>query len=428
MIKTSINLQDLRKRIYLKAKAEPEWRFWGMYVHICKMETLSEAYSICKANKGSPGADGVTFEEVEKSGLQGYLENLQEELITRTYRTGRNRKVKIPKRNGKFRILSIPNIKDRIVQCAVKLILEPIFEADFQPGSYGSRPERNAHEAVSNIVEGIIKKHTRVIDIDLKSYYDNIRHHILLEKLGRRIADDDVMHLLKLILKSCGKKGLGQGSPLSPLLANLYLNDVDKMLEKATSVTKTGEYKHVIYARYMDDLIVCVDNFRKWDWLYRGLKKRLYEEFCMLQIPINIEKSREIDVEGGESFEFLGFEIRTGITGRRKTGVLYSPAMNKRTGLLRKVKEVMRRFRSQPVTRAIEIINPIVRGWVNYFRIGTSSRSFQYIKDWLNKKVRRHIMRQRKRKGFGWNRWSNDFIYNKLKLFNDFKIVRYGEK
>ena len=290
MIKTLINLQDLRKRIYLKAKAEPEWRFWGLYVHISKMETLEEAYRINKANKGRPGIDGVKFEEIEKSGLSEYLKTIQEELRTRTYRTSGNLKVKIPKGKGKFRELSIPTIKDRIVQSAVKLILEPIFEADFRPGSYGSRPKRNAQEAVSNIVEGVVKEHTRVIDVDLKSYYDNIRHHILLKKVGSRVADDEVMHLLKRILKSCGKKGIGQGSPLSPLLANLYLNDVDKMVERAIEVTKRGKYKRITYARYMDDIIVCVDKYRSWDWLYRGLKKRLYEELSKLQIPINIER------------------------------------------------------------------------------------------------------------------------------------------
>jgi len=192
----------LRKRIYRKAKAEPEWRFWGIYTHICKMETLEQAYEKSKRNKGCPGKDGVTLEEIEEMGHGKYLESIQKELIGRTYIPQRNLNKRIPKGNGKYRLLSIPTIKDRIVQGAVKLILEPIVEGDFQPGSYGSRPKKSAHEAENKVTSGLIKMHTRVIDIDLKSYYDNVKHHILLGKLGNRIADDEVMHLLKLIIKT----------------------------------------------------------------------------------------------------------------------------------------------------------------------------------------------------------------------------------
>jgi len=293
------------------------------------------------------------------------------------------------------------------------------------PGSYGCRPNKSAQEAVSKVAKGIIKEHTKVIDIDLKSYYDNVRHHILLMKLGNRIADDEIMHLLKQVMKASGKRGIPQGSPLSPMLANLYLNEIDKMLEKAIEVTRESYYTKLTYARYMDDLIICIDKFWKWKWLYQGVKKRVLEELIKLQLPINIEKSREIDLEEGETFEFLGFVYRRAITRNKKKGILYGPAKDKRTQLLNKLKDKMNSFRSQPVTRMIEKINPIVRGWINYFRIGTSSRCFQYIKDWLCKKVRRHLMRQRKRKGFGWMRWSNDFIYKKLRLYNNYKIKRY---
>lgn len=427
MKKTCINLQELRKRIYRKAKTEPEWRFWGIYTHICKMETLEQSYEMCKRNKGCPGKDGVTFEEIEEIGQGKYLESIQKELRGRIYRPQGNLNKRIPKGKGKYRMLSIPTIKDRIVQGAVKLILEPIFEGDFQPGSYGSRPKKRAHEAVNKVAEGIVKKHTRVIDIDLKSYYDNVRHHILLGKLGNRIADDEVMHLLKLIMKTNGKKGIMQGSPLSPLLANLYLNDIDKMLEKAIRVTKTGPYTHLYYARFMDDIIICVDEFMKWDWLYNGIKRRIYEELEKIEIPVNTEKSKEVDVTKKESFDFLGFTYRRVVTKRKKIGVKYSPKMEKRRDLIQKLKKEMRSCRSQPASRMISKINPILRGWVNYFRIGTSSRTFQYIKDWVIKKVRRHLMRQRQRKGFGWSRWSNEWIYDKLGLYSEYKIIRYKD-
>lgn len=422
MIKPSINLQDLRRKIYLKAKSELKWRFWGLYTHVCKMETLRQSYKQCKSNKGSPGEDGVTFEEIENYGVEKYLKSIQEELLSRKYRTGKSLKVSIPKGNGKSRELSIPTIKDRIVQYALKLILEPVFESDFQDGSYGSRPKKKAHEAVKKIGEALYLNQTRIIDIDLKSYYDNIRHHLLLEKVGNRINDNEIMGLLKQILKSSGKKGLGQGSPISPLLANLYLNEVDKMLEKAKSVANKWSFPRMSYARYMDDLVVCVSNYPSWRWLYEGIKRRLEEELAKVEIPINKEKSKEIVVEGKETLEYLGFVYRQVLTKEGKKVVLKMPSKTKRANLLGKLKEEMRKLKSQPITWVINKINPIVRGWVNYFRIGNSSQTFGYVKQWLMKKIRRHLMHQRKRKGFGWKRWSSDFIYKKLNLYNDYKI------
>ena len=176
MTKTPISLQDLRRKLYHKAKAEPSWRFWGLYVHICKLETLREAYRLAKENNGAPGSDGVTFEAIEAAGIEAFLEQLREELVQRTYRPLRVRKVGIPKEGG-TRQLSIPAIRDRVVQGALKLILEPIFEADFQPGSYGYRPKKSAHEAIQRVTEAILEGKTYVIDLDLKAYFDHIRHH-----------------------------------------------------------------------------------------------------------------------------------------------------------------------------------------------------------------------------------------------------------
>ena len=155
MIKAPISLQDLRRRLYIKAKAEPAWRFWGLYVHVCKRETLREAYRLAKANEGAPGIDGVTFAAVEAGGTEQFLEQLREELVQRTYRPQPARKVEIPKGGGKMRQLSIPSIRDRVVQGALKLILEPIFEADFQPGSFGYRPKKSAHTALQRVWKAI---------------------------------------------------------------------------------------------------------------------------------------------------------------------------------------------------------------------------------------------------------------------------------
>src|ERR1700689_987313 len=199
MINTPISLQDLRRNIYVKAKAEPSWRFWGLYVHVCKMETLREAYTLARKNNGAPGVDGVTFEVIEALGAEKFLKQIQGELMDRTYVPLRARRREIPKDGGKVRVLSIPAIRDRVVQGALKLILEPVFEADFQTGSYGYRPKRTAHEAVAPVARAIVEEKTRVIDLDLKAYFDNVQHYLLLEKVARRVQDEAVMHLLKMM-------------------------------------------------------------------------------------------------------------------------------------------------------------------------------------------------------------------------------------
>lgn len=425
MTKASMSLQDLRRRIYIKAKSEPNWQFWGLYVHVCKIETLEEAYKLAKENNGAPGIDGITFEDIEQSGVEEFLRNIQEELITETYQPMPNRKKEIPKSGGKVRILGIPAIRDRVVQGALKLILEPIFEADFQDGSYGYRPKRTPHKAIDRVSTAILENKTRVIDLDLRAYFDNIRHHILLSKVAERVNDDKIMHLLKQILKASGKKGVPQGGVISPLLANLYLNEVDRMLEKAKEVTRKGKYSHIEYARFADDVAVLVDGHRQWDGLFQKVYKRLLEELTKLQVEVNTEKTRLVDLTKDESFEFLGFEFRR-IRGKNgKWQPRKTPKTKKRAELLCNLKEVFGKYCSQPVKIIIAKINPILRGWVNYFRIGNSSKCFSYIKDWVEKKVRRHLMKARNRKGFGWKRWSTGWLYSVLGLFGDYKVRYY---
>jgi RNA-directed DNA polymerase len=426
MIKTSIDLQDLRRRIYIKAKADKSWRFWGLYVHVCKMETLHEAYLMAKRNKGAPGLDGVTFEDIERDGVEAFLGQIHDELVSGTYWPMRNRKKDIPKGNGKTRTLGIPSICDRVVQGAVKLILEPIFEADFQDGSFGYRPKRTAHEAVARVAQAIVENKTRVIDLDLKAYFDTVRHDLLLRKVAERVKDDQVLRLLKLILKSSGKRGVPQGGVISPLLANLYLNEVDKMLEKAKEVTREGRYTHLEYARFADDLVVLVDCYRRWDWLFKAAFHRVLEELAKLDVQVNADKTRLVDLNRkGESFSFLGFDFRRVRTLRGRPGVRLTPRLKARTTLLRKLKEVFRRFESQPVDRVIDLINPILRGWVTYFRIGNSSRCFCYVRDWVEKKLRRHLMRARNLRGFGWKRWSRAWFYQGPGLYGDYWVRYY---
>jgi len=424
MTKAPISLQDLRRSLYVKAKAEKTWRFWGLYVHVCKMETLREAYLMAKSNDGAPGIDGVTFATIEESGSDSFLRQIRDELVTNTYRPMRARKKEIPKDGGKVRVLSIPSIRDRVVQGALKLILEPIFEADFQPGSYGYRPKRTAHQAVNRVAQAIVESKTRIIDIDLRAYFDNVQHYLLLEKVARRVQDDAVMHLLKMMLAATGKKGVPQGGVISPLLSNVYLTEVDRMLEKAIETTRNGKYTYVQYARFADDLVILIDSNPRHNWLVKAVGKRLREEVAKLQVEINEEKSRIVDLAKGGSFTFLGFEFRRILSRRGVWRPHYAPKLKKRTALLGKLRDMFRRYASQPVGRVIERINPILRGWVNYFAVGHSSRCFSFVKDWVEKKIRRHLMRARKRPGFGWQRWSRRWLYDELGLYNHYRVRR----
>jgi RNA-directed DNA polymerase len=410
MRKAPISLQDLRRRLYVKAKAEATWRFWGLYGHVCKRETLLEAYRLAKANNGAPGIDGVTFAAVEAGGVEAFLDQLRGELVQRTYRPQGARKVEIPKGEGKMRPLSIPSIRDRVVQGALKLILEPIFEADFQPGSFGYRPKKSAHAAIGRVGEAILQGKSYVIDFDLRSYFDTVRHHIVLDKVARRVNDEAVLWLLRLLLKASGKQGVPQGGVISPLLSNLYLNEVDRMLERAQEVTRHEWGTAVEYARFADDLVILVSSHPRQQWLRQAVEKRLREELAQLQVEVNEDKSRRVDLEQGESFGFLGFEFRRVRSRRGRWMPLLLPKGKKRTALLNKLRGIFRHSQSQPISGVIAKINPILRGWVRYFAIGNSSVCFSFIRDWVEKKIRRHLARACQRRGLGWKRWSREWL------------------
>jgi len=423
MIKASMKLQELRRRIYRKAKAEKQWRFWGLYVQVCKMETLRAAYQAAKANDGTPGIDGESFESIEAKSVEKFLEKIRQELQDRSYQPTKPRRVEIPKGNGKTRRLGIPTIKDRVVQGAVKLILEAIFEADFHKSSFAYRPKRTAHQALDRVVHGLVQGLTRVIDVDLKSYFDNIRHHLLFQKLARRVQDPEILHLVKQIVKANGNKGVAQGGVLSPLLANLYLNELDQAMEEETAKRRREErWERVVYTRYADDMVVLVDGYPQWQPHVGMIQKRLSEELSKVEIEINEEKTRVVEVGSGGSFGFLGFDLREGRNRFGKRFVLRTPKRKKQSELLQRVRSILKSSRDRKLPEVLERIGRVITGWVNYFRVGNSSRVFNRIRFEIMRQIRRFVMRQKGRRGCGWKRWSNETIYQKWGLINKYHV------
>jgi RNA-directed DNA polymerase len=238
-----------------------------------------------------------------------------------------------------------------------------------------------------------------------------------------------VLHLLKLILKASGKRGVPQGGVISPVLSNLYLNEVDRMLERAKEVTRDGKYVNLEYARFADDVVILIDAHPKHDWLLKAVDQRLREEFAKLGVQINDEKSRVVDLARGESFGYLGFDFRRVRSRRDNWRPQFTPKLKKRTELLQKLRGIFRRYQSWPLKFVVEAINPILRGWVNYFAIGHSHRCFGFVRSWVEKKVRRHLMRARKRRGYGWERWTSQWLYGNLGLFDSYQLrtdLRYA--
>ena len=272
------------------------------------------------------------------------------------------------------------------------------------------------------MTKGILHGLTRVVDVDLSGYFDNIRHHILLEKIARRVQDDEIMHLIKLILKANGKKGVPQGGIISPLLSNLYLNEVDEMMERAREVTRRNGYYNLDFIRSADDMVILIHGHPKEDGLIQKVQKRLKEELDKLEVQMNMEKTKVVNLRKGDCFSFLGFDIRLNKNREGKTYVSKTPRKKKQQEIGKRVKSVLKANWNKPLKEVIQAVNSVIRGWVNYFRIGNSNSTFNKVRDYIERKVRKFVMRRKKLKGFGWKKWSREDIYEKWGLYNDYQI------
>lgn len=424
-LRSDASVRELQRKLYLKAKAEPEFRFYVLYDKTYRTDFLCESYRRVKANGGKPGVDGETFEAIEACGLDNYLGELQAELKEGKYKPSPVLRVYIPKPNGDKRPLGIPTIRDRIVQGSFKLVLEPIFESDFTDRSFGFRPKKDAHGAIREIAKLLNWGCTEVYDVDLSKYFDTVDHEKLMKLIALRIVDSRILKVIRGWL-SCGyvedgqhrtpKQGTPQGGVISPLLANIYLNPMDKALVKSKLWWRDKGSVHLV--RYADDFVLLARH-----GLEHG-KAIVSHILTRLGLKVNESKTREYSVKDSGSLEYLGFKFTR--TVNRKKGnkfFLLTPSPKAMNRIREKVRSCVSDSIPKKVRAQVKDVNPILRGWVNYYRVGNPTDCFNKIRNFVNKRVRRIVQRRNGRAGFGFLRYDSDYIYGKLGLFCDYHAV-----
>jgi group II intron reverse transcriptase/maturase len=429
MLTTPEDIRTLQRKLYVKAKSEPAYRFYALYDKVYRAQILNHAYALCRANGGAAGIDGVTFEAIEAyEGVAAFLAQLQEALKGKRYKPEAVKRVMIPKADGSERPLGIPTIRDRVAQMAVKLVIEPIFEADFCNCSYGFRPKRSAHDAVDDVAQALHAGHTRVIDADLSKYFDTIPHAKLMKTVSKRIADGAILHLIQMWLKAPvmerdgrGKKrvigggkgnrlGTPQGGVISPLLANIYLHLLDRIWERHAVERRYGAR----LVRYADDFVVLCR---------RGTERPLAligQVLERLGLALNESKTRKVNA-WQESFEFLGFELR--MRKSRNTGRSYPHVQPSRKSM-KKIKARLteltaRRNTPIPLEVIVGKLNTTLRGWVNYFHYRNCSNALVDLKHHAEERVRTHLRKRHrvKDRAEGYRRFSNRNLYQQYRLY-----------
>ena len=423
---TPISVQKLRTALHAKAKEEPEFRFYALYDKIYRMDVLEHAYACCRANRGAPGVDGLTFEGVEAYGPERWLGELAQQLREETSRPDAVRRVYIPKPNGKLRPLGIPRLAERVCQTAAMLILEPIFEADMPQEQHAYRQNRNAQSAVREVHGLLASGHKDVVDADLSGYFDTIPHVELMKSVVRRVVDRRVLHLVKMWLDTPveeqdgrgrkkrttvnrdTKQGIPQGSPISPLLSNLYMRRFILGWKKAGLEQRLGAR----IVNYADDLVICCQG----DSAQKALNA-MRQMMGRLKLTVNEEKTRICRVPDGE-FDFLGYTF-----GRRysaKTGRPYIASRPSRKSIKRMTEAVRiqtgRNMEWLDAGEMVKCLNQKLGGWANYFNLGPVTPAYRFIDRYTTNRLRRWFCKKHKQPGRGFTHYPDEYLYQKLGL------------